>query len=111
MLPTNGFSGSEPQGGHGSCPFVARFFAQETSTKKSQLATHSPIFTASRCASQCQSPVMPIVPGADLQMWQKKPGPEQLDAWNHMGHSLNSLRRGYIGDYIGEYYRGYYEGY
>ena len=26
---------------------------------------------------------------------------------SHMSHSLNSLKRVYIGDYIGDYHRGY----
>ena len=31
----------------------------------------------------------------------------QKEGENNMSYSLNSLKRGYIGDYIGDYYRGY----
>ena len=27
--------------------------------------------------------------------------------FDHVSHSVNSLKGGYIGDYIGDYYRGY----
>ena len=31
--------------------------------------------------------------------------------WGYMSYSLNSLKRGHIGDNIGDYYRGYLGGY